>query len=79
MVNAMSSRRICEQVNRGLKDTRLPSLLSPHSFRVNVTTEPLSQGVLLEDLRDLAGHAEARTTGIYERRKKYRGTLSSGF
>jgi site-specific recombinase XerD len=52
----------------------------PHSFRVTTITDLLAQGVSLEDVQQLAGHADPRTTGLYDRRKrKSHGILSSGF
>lgn len=66
----LSSKIICELVKRRLKDAGLPSRLSPHSFRVAAITDLLSQGVPLEDVQYLAGHAEPRTTGLYDRRPK---------
>jgi integrase/recombinase XerD len=68
--NAMSSKRICELVERPVKDAGLPEHLSPHSFRVTAITDLLHQGVPLEDVQYLAGHAEPRTTGPYDRRRK---------
>ena len=68
--NAMTSKRICELVKRRLKDAGLPLRLSPHSFRVTGITDLLNQGKKLEDVQYLAGHAEPRTTGLYDRRKK---------
>jgi site-specific recombinase XerD len=68
--NAMTSKRICELVKRRLKDAGLPSRLSPHTFRVTAITDLLSQGIPFEDLQYLAGHAEPRTTGLYDRRQK---------
>ncbi len=67
---AMTSKRICELVKRRVKDAGLPDHLSPHSFRVTAITDLLHQGVPLEDVQYLAGHAEARTTGLYDRRQK---------
>jgi len=66
----LTSKRICELVKRRLKDAGLPSRLSPHSFRVTAITDLLTQGVPLEDVQYLAGHAEPRTTGLYDRRQK---------
>ena len=66
----LTSKRICELVKRRLKDAGLPSRLSPHSFRVAAITDLLGQGVPLEDVQYLAGHAEPRTTGLYDRRQK---------
>jgi len=66
----LTSKRICELVKRRLKDAGLPKRLSPHSFRVSAITDLLTQGVPLEDVQYLAGHAEPRTTGLYDRRQK---------
>ena len=68
--NAMDSRVVCDLVKRRLKDAGLPSRLSPHSFRVAAITDLLTQGVPLADVQYLAGHAEPRTTGLYDRRQK---------
>jgi integrase/recombinase XerD len=66
----LTSKRICELVKRRLKDAGLPSRISPHSFRVTAITDLLTQGVPLEDVQYLAGHAETLTTGLYDRRQK---------
>jgi site-specific recombinase XerD len=68
--NALDSRVVCDLVKRRLKDAGLPLRLSPHSFRVAGITDLLTQGVPLEDVQYLAGHAEPRTTGLYDRRQK---------
>jgi integrase/recombinase XerD len=68
--NALTTKDICNLVKRRLKDAGLPKRLSPHSFRVSAITDLLSQGVALEDVQYLAGHAEPRTTGLYDRRQK---------
>ena len=68
--NAMDSVLVCRLVKRRLKDAGLPSRISPHSFRVAAITDLLTQGVPLEDVQYLAGHAEPRTTGLYDRRQK---------
>jgi site-specific recombinase XerD len=68
--NGIDSRVVCDLVKRCLKRAGLPSRLSPHSFRVTAITDLLSQGVPLEDVQYLAGHAEPRTTGLYDRRQK---------
>ncbi len=52
-----------------LKDAGLPKRLSPHSFRVTAITALLTQGVPLEDVQYLSGHAEPRTTGLFDRRQ----------
>ena len=44
--------------------------LRPSRGRVTAITHLLTQGVLLEDVQYLAGHAEPRTTGLSDRRQK---------
>jgi len=67
---SMSGVDICRMVKRRLKDAGLPARLSPHSFRVTTITDLLEQGVPLEDVQRLAGHADPRTTRLYDRRDK---------
>ena len=55
---------------RQLADAGLPALYSPHSFRVAVVTDLLNQDVPLEDVQYLAGHANSKTTQIYDRRRR---------
>jgi site-specific recombinase XerD len=57
-------------VKRRIRDVGLPDRLSPHSFRVTTITDLLSQGVPLEDVQNLAGHADPRTTRLYDRRQR---------
>ena len=57
-------------VKRRMKAAGLPERLSPHSFRVTTITDLLNQGVPLEDVQHLAGHSDARTTRLYDRRQK---------
>lgn len=57
-------------IKRRMKDAKLPERLSPHSFRVTTITDLLHQGVPLEDVQYLAGHSDARTTRLYDRRQK---------
>jgi integrase/recombinase XerD len=61
---------ICRMVKRRLRAAGLPERLSPHSFRVCTVTDLLSQGVPPEDVQYLAGHADPRTTRLYDRRQK---------
>ncbi|HTR35009.1 MAG TPA: tyrosine-type recombinase/integrase [Bryobacteraceae bacterium] len=67
---AMNGDDIYRMMKRRLKDFDLPLLYSPHSFRVTTITDLLEQNVPREDVQHLAGHADARTTGLYDRRKK---------
>jgi site-specific recombinase XerD len=68
--NAMTAVDMCRMVKRRMKAAGLPARLSPHSFRVTTITDLLTQGVPLEDVQYLAGHADARTTKLYDRRQK---------
>jgi len=61
---------VCRMVKRRLRDAALLGVLSPHSFRVTTITDLLEQGVPLEDVQRLAGHADPRTTRLYDRRQK---------
>ena len=58
----LSSQAVEHMLKRRLKPAGLPEILSPHSFRVLVVTDLLSQNVPLEDVQYLAGHAHPRTT-----------------
>ncbi|HEX4142028.1 MAG TPA: tyrosine-type recombinase/integrase [Pirellulales bacterium] len=57
-------------VKRRLKTAELPTNISPHSFRSCTATDLLTQGVALDDVQYLLGHADARTTRLYDRRQK---------
>ena len=57
-------------VKHRLKNAGLPSNMTCHSFRATTITDLLDQGVSLEDVQYLAGHADPRTTRLYDRRKK---------
>ena len=66
----MTDGDIGRMVKRRMKACGLPIRLSPHSFRVTTITDLLSQGVSLEDVQFLAGHADPRTTRLYDRRQR---------
>ena len=61
---------VCRMVKRRLKDAGVSTILSPHSFRVATITDLLEQGIPLEDVRRLAGHADPRTTRLYDPRQR---------
>jgi site-specific recombinase XerD len=67
---AMSGIDICRMMKRRLKAAGLPDQFSPHSFRVATVTDLLEQNVPLEDVQHLAGHADPRTTRLYDRRRR---------
>lgn len=60
----------CRMVKRRLRRAGLSARLSPHSFRVAVITDLLQHGASLEDVQNLAGHADPRTTRLYDRRQR---------
>lgn len=69
--NAMSENDVLRMVKRRFADAGLPAdRLTCHSFRATTITDLLDQGVPLEDVQYLAGHADPRTTRLYDRRKK---------
>jgi len=61
---------LCCMVKRRMKAVGLPVDLSPHSFRVTVATDLLGQDVALDVVQYLLGHADPRTTGLYDRRRR---------
>lgn len=69
--NPMTSNDIFRMVKRRLADAGMRAArLTCHSFRATTITDLLDQGVPLEDVQYLAGHADPRTTRLYDRRKK---------
>ena len=67
---SMTAGDMGRMIKRRMKACGLPLRLSPHSFRVTTITDLLCQGVPLEDVQNLAGHADPRTTRLYDRRQK---------
>ncbi len=57
-------------VKRRLRDAGLPGILTCHSFRATTATDLLEQGVPIEDVQELLGHADPRTTRLYDRRNR---------
>ena len=66
----MSAIDMCRMVKRRVKAAKLPFQISPHSFRVSTLTDLLESGVELSDVQHFAGHADPRTTRLYDRRQK---------
>lgn len=67
---AMNADVVSRMVKRRMREAGLSDRLSAHSFRVTIITDLLSQGVPLEDVQNLAGHADPRTTRLYDRRQR---------
>lgn len=68
--NGTTAGDISRMVKRRLADANLSVAFSPHSFRVCTITDLLYQGVPLADVQMLAGHADPRTTRLYDRRNR---------
>ena len=68
--NPMSTINIWYMLKRRLLVAGLPTKMTPHSFRAGMATHLLDQGVPLEEVQLLLGHADPRTTKIYDHRKK---------
>lgn len=64
------AKDIHRMVKRRVKAAGLPSILTCHSFRATTCTDLLEQGVPLEDVQELLGHADPRTTRLYDRRDR---------
>lgn len=66
--NGMTENDVLRMVKRRFEDAGLPAnRLTCHSFRATTITDLLDQSVPLEDVQYLAGHADPRTTRLYER------------
>jgi integrase/recombinase XerD len=57
-----------DMLKRRLKQAGLPSHYSPHSFRATGITNFLENDGTLEAAQRIAGHADSRTTKLYDRR-----------
>ncbi len=67
---ALTTNDVYRMLKRRMRDAGLPPNLSGHSFRVAGITDLLNQGVPIEDVQHLAGHADPRTTRLYDRRQR---------
>jgi integrase/recombinase XerD len=68
--NGMTAGDMARMVKRRLRQAGMSDRLSPHSFRVAAITDLLQQAVPLQDVQYLAGHADPRTTRLYDRRQR---------
>ena len=57
-----------DMLKRRLKQAGLPAHYSPHSFRATGITNFLENDGTLEAAQRIAGHANSRTTNLYDRR-----------
>ena len=58
---------VCRMVKRRFEAAGIRLELSAHSFRVATITNLISQGIDIAEVQELAGHADARTTKLYDR------------
>lgn len=63
----MHANDVCRMVKRKMAQAELREVLSAHSFRVATITDLLEQRMDISDVQELAGHADARTTKLYDR------------
>jgi site-specific recombinase XerD len=68
--SSVSANDLARMFKRRVRDAGLSLRLSPHSIRVMAITDLLEQRVSLEDVQYLAGHADPRTTRLYDRRQR---------
>ena len=63
-----SLRDAADMLKRRLEQAGLPAHYSPHSFRATGITNFLENDGTLEAAQRIAGHADSRTTKLYDRR-----------
>lgn len=69
--NGLTGNDILRMVKRRLARAGLPTgRFSCHSFRATTATDLLIQGVPIEEVQFLLGHADLRTTKLYDRRQR---------
>lgn len=66
----MTGEDIGAMLKRRLRAAGLPHTLVPHSFRVATLTDLFRQKVAEHEIQYLAGHADRRTTDLYNRTKR---------
>ena len=55
-------------IQRRAADAKLETSIGNHTFRATGITDYLTNGGKLEIAQRMAGHANAKTTGLYDRR-----------
>lgn len=68
--SGMTGKDVLRMVKRRFKEVGLPANLTCHTFRATTITDLLTSGVNPDDVQNLAGHADPRTTQLYDRRKR---------
>jgi site-specific recombinase XerD len=67
----LAQQNVDKMIRRHALAAGIETKLSCHSFRPDITTF-LQNGGKLEVAQQMAGHESARTTGLYDRRKRHR-------
>ncbi|HEY2786515.1 MAG TPA: tyrosine-type recombinase/integrase, partial [Fimbriiglobus sp.] len=65
----MTTKDAWEMVRRRSSDAAIETKIGNHSFRATGITAYLSNGGTLEKAQQMAGHASAKTTKLYDRRQ----------
>jgi integrase/recombinase XerD len=64
----MSRTDVWHMVRRRTADAGIETPVSCHTFRATVITDYLTNGGRIEVAQRMAGHSNAKTTGLYDRR-----------
>src|SRR5215469_2492624 len=71
----MSRRAVLYMLHRRGTDAGIETKIGCHTFRATGITDYLTNGGRIEVAQKMAGHANAKTTGLYDRRN---GDISIG-
>jgi len=66
--NRRSAEQMLIELKRRLRDAGISTIYSNHSFRAAGITNYLENDGTLEVAQRIAGHADSRTTKLYDRR-----------
>jgi integrase/recombinase XerD len=67
---AMTGKDIANMARRRYREAGLPPKLTAHSLRATTATSLIEQGVPIEDVQELLGHADPRTTKLYDHSRR---------
>lgn len=62
----ISGKDIANLARRRYRDAGLPPKLTAHSLRATTATSLIDQGIPIEDVQQLLGHSDPRTTKLYD-------------
>jgi integrase len=65
----MARRDVLRMIQRRLRDARIRTRATCHTFRATGITDYLSRGGTLEHAQRIAAHESPRTTKLYDRTK----------